>query len=721
MEIIHQNHNDRDPDQDFEIQDYRQTLAKSLADEQKIYGRKNKPRQQDPSMYALLSWKDEPEEIWDYTVRDKERIEINPINKIKYKIKKSESKWVTESMDQFRKFVYSPDKKKAVFIDLHEPEKTARSKSPKKTSQLPQHPSPKDIQRAIKKQQIYMTETNPKFTSDHIDNYGIKDLKTMDDVLRELNQRQFDKDGNVIQKTAQQIAEEQAKIRKNQPPPPEEDETDEDEVDEEELRRQQEEEEYQRLKTDFSKVHSRIMEKKIPKAKVLDPVYEKDRINRRKERIRVLNETTRWLPNSAFYTYFGKPPFENYGRGNVQPTVGGTVYGQYMKTHNVNPHRGGSSPQYKQVYDRADMFATKYGPAQPEPPRKCKEEFRLSEQQVQILKKRSPLEAEKFDDKLKEIVKPDLMNSLRFASEENTPRGSVDTKEKKKVNLADTLKSLSHTTKTLRAHSAKKKEDADKSMSRSKVDFKSNKPSEKFVDATTRLDNAQTLKLAQTPQKDQEKASRFIQEKMGLDSKYQADRGASDVLAKGSPGPNQMNKTAERPIKSVLKGESAKKGVEGRAINKDQDVQVNGKLNLVAKQPQAAASAKQLKTSDPIKSGEYAKRKPESPGIRTLEDVNNAIPEATIQVRKPSDAAATKQGGQATTQELIWNQINGDMEGGLEVNAWNPPKNYLFTLSEKETNPKFYKNVPAVWLNRIPYAGTKNIKNDDIKNVFSHE
>lgn len=57
-------------------------------------------------------------------------------------------------------------------------------------------------------------------------------------------------------------------------------------------------------------------------------------------RIKNLEETTRWLPNSAFVTYFGKPAFENYGMGNVKPTIGGCVYGNYLLTHNVNPHRG---------------------------------------------------------------------------------------------------------------------------------------------------------------------------------------------------------------------------------------------------------------------------------------------------------------------------------------------------------------------------------------------
>lgn len=77
-----------------------------------------------------------------------------------------------------------------------------------------------------------------------------------------------------------------------------------------------------------------------PQAVKLDPEYQKERIERRKERIQKMEETTRWLPNTAFTTYFGKPAFENYGRANVHPPVGGCVYGQYLLSHNVNPHRG---------------------------------------------------------------------------------------------------------------------------------------------------------------------------------------------------------------------------------------------------------------------------------------------------------------------------------------------------------------------------------------------
>jgi hypothetical protein len=45
------------------------------------------------------------------------------------------------------------------------------------------------------------------------------------------------------------------------------------------------------------------------------------------KRIAELNSTTRWLPDSAFTTYFGKPAFHLYGKGNVNPTVGGNIYG----------------------------------------------------------------------------------------------------------------------------------------------------------------------------------------------------------------------------------------------------------------------------------------------------------------------------------------------------------------------------------------------------------
>lgn len=72
-----------------------------------------------------------------------------------------------------------------------------------------------------------------------------------------------------------------------------------------------------------------------------------------KKRKSTFNNTTRWLPDSSFTTYFGKPAFHTYGKGNVQPTVGGINYGQNLLTHNINAECGDNPPLYQQVYDSA--------------------------------------------------------------------------------------------------------------------------------------------------------------------------------------------------------------------------------------------------------------------------------------------------------------------------------------------------------------------------------
>lgn len=72
-----------------------------------------------------------------------------------------------------------------------------------------------------------------------------------------------------------------------------------------------------------------------------------------KQRKSIFNNTTRWLADSAFTTYFGKPAFHPYGRGNTNPAVGGVNYGNAMLTHNINAECGENPPLYQQVYDSA--------------------------------------------------------------------------------------------------------------------------------------------------------------------------------------------------------------------------------------------------------------------------------------------------------------------------------------------------------------------------------
>lgn len=98
------------------------------------------------------------------------------------------------------------------------------------------------------------------------------------------------------------------------------------------------------------------------------------------KRLKELNSTTRWLPDSAFTTYFGKPAFHAYGKGNVQKgTVGGTIYGHYLLTHNINPESGGHPTQYQQVYDNALRTGMSKGARKPHLPRKINDANRLSE------------------------------------------------------------------------------------------------------------------------------------------------------------------------------------------------------------------------------------------------------------------------------------------------------------------------------------------------------
>lgn len=52
------------------------------------------------------------------------------------------------------------------------------------------------------------------------------------------------------------------------------------------------------------------------------------------------DNTTRWLPDSSFMTYCGKPPFHAYGKANVKPSYGGLGYGSYMLSHNINAECG---------------------------------------------------------------------------------------------------------------------------------------------------------------------------------------------------------------------------------------------------------------------------------------------------------------------------------------------------------------------------------------------
>ena len=149
----------------------------------------------------------------------------------------------------------------------------------------------------------------------------------------------------------------------------------------------------------------------------------KTQINRLKQ----FYNTTRWLPNSAFTTYFGKPAFENYGYGNTNPVYGGLFYGNYMLSHNMNPIDGANHPEEKQVYSSAMMKSVqRKGVRRPSPPRKVPEEIRNTPEELQEIRTRKQIFQLPNDFPSRDIIPPNLLKARYFRSGKNTPENSED-------------------------------------------------------------------------------------------------------------------------------------------------------------------------------------------------------------------------------------------------------------------------------------------------------
>ena len=147
-------------------------------------------------------------------------------------------------------------------------------------------------------------------------------------------------------------------------------------------------------------------------------------------RLKKFYNTTRWLPNSAFTTYFGKPAFENYGYGNTNPVYGGLFYGNYMLSHNMNPIDGANHPPEKQVYSSAMMKSVqRKGIRKPSPPRKVPEEIRNTPEELQEIKTRMQIFQLPNNFPSRDIIPPNLLKARYFRSGKNTPENSEDENE----------------------------------------------------------------------------------------------------------------------------------------------------------------------------------------------------------------------------------------------------------------------------------------------------
>lgn len=364
--------------------------------------------------YEILNWRDPEGESSDFKATKKESMQ-STIPK-QYKASKLVNTWVTETKDQYKRYLqYSPGRDHSGELYFSDPEIHASPPrhhndyqdsdddeekeydlfaytDKKEFELLPEKPASHGFQSYERQEETYKTAKDAR--SQESSKTDEKQQSVQPAVERRSVQSAVDQKKVVQQKTVEKYFQ-----------PSKAENLEREEMVQEERREEsfEQEEQEQEGKTtygkqDYKHIQSRLLQSKIKKAKKLDPQADADKIKRRKERIKRLNETTRDLANSAFMTYFGKPPFENYGKGNVKPAVGGILYGDYLKTHNVNPHRGPSVPRYKQVFDGADFSSSKKPIIQPEPPRNCKEEFRLSPKQVQALKERNPLTPDKFTE-----------------------------------------------------------------------------------------------------------------------------------------------------------------------------------------------------------------------------------------------------------------------------------------------------------------------------------
>lgn len=131
-----------------------------------------------------------------------------------------------------------------------------------------------------------------------------------------------------------------------------------------------------------------------------------------REKLAQLKLTSRWLPDSSLTTFFGKPAFCAYGNGNTNPTVGGPIYGQYLKTFNINPHSGGNKPEFSQIHGRSLLGGTVQVRApgnrqarkkpikmtrHPEPPRVAPNKTQLAQEEKDAeLRDRNPIQPETF-------------------------------------------------------------------------------------------------------------------------------------------------------------------------------------------------------------------------------------------------------------------------------------------------------------------------------------
>lgn len=250
------------------------------------YGKQNKPRYMDPSMFELMQWH---EAEHDHTFKaSKDALRgMDEYRRYKALVDKANDGYTTESKDNYRKFAY----KRLDDPTLH---------IPFEDSVMPSHD--KAVEVAGRPKSGQQRRVNPQEMTEYYDQIASKyDPNTFAQVMRTIEQNDAERHhsksrsrervpytGNF--KRSEMLdwpdADEMRLIRQREK---EEKEQQEITFQEEMIRRKQEEEEQIRAlqRPDYANIQNRLLSYKIDKRRDLDPVKDKDRIERRSGRIKV--------------------------------------------------------------------------------------------------------------------------------------------------------------------------------------------------------------------------------------------------------------------------------------------------------------------------------------------------------------------------------------------------------------------------------------------------
>ena len=334
------------------------------------YGKPNKQRNLEPSMYEILTGgyehPQEQAQNFQTAIPDFQSMTEQEIMEYKEALARKEiakSKWITETRDNFRKFTDEPNEN-TYYIgnQMVEPRNFAN-----------------DIGTHYKT--IYKKDYGEEDLENEGEDYKEAEPEPEEDQAEEVKEKKPKKNRIKSKSPGSRISE-----RKKTPK--------------------------KKRKKDFNKW---IFERN--KAKYGQDLLEKDNLTKKeKEELKQLEKeisVSRWKADTHLKSLHGKPIFHAFGKGNTNPTVGGIVYGNYMLTHNIHPHAGDNKPKYQQVYDSAHDKAFANGKPELLPTRILVKPDEMSKEQLEELKERNPIMPDKPSrEQNREIKKLNLMNEV---------------------------------------------------------------------------------------------------------------------------------------------------------------------------------------------------------------------------------------------------------------------------------------------------------------------